>query len=334
MELIMMRNLTTAQNTVLERIFMDYLEAGLEGLSGALGQWPILFDENIEPFSENGFGLELAAMLEGLDGRAIPLRGEDPAPVAAVDASVVKLAETPLGPVIGLKAAVVERFDSVRISIIGPFLKLVRLNASRASNVFTAVKDEFRLFERLVQLWISKNVQDRIVLLDGTLTVSADRCGHLLAETLEEACRRGNMVIAFAKESGLLRGVPLLQTPPDPPCIVEITDIVRKAWAGLRCLGAVYLAILSHTIYPVRAEAYPVEKGVAGFSRLLTSDVLRHGYPETLALAHLYSGFNWLDIVAARGALLTDYQPRIAEMLSPRESFLAPFERGHREDPS
>jgi hypothetical protein len=109
---------------------------------------------------------------------------------------------------------------------------------------------------------------------------------------------------------------------------------VRKAWAGLRCLGAVYLAILSHTIYPVRAEAYPVEKGVAGFSRLLTSDVLRHGYPETLALAHLYSGFNWLDIVAARRALLTDYQPRIAEMLSPRESFLAPFERGHREDPS
>ncbi len=333
-ELIMMRNLTTAITKGIERVFMDFLEQGPGGLPELSLEAPMVFGDVAALSPEFGWGFDLLEYLDRGGARVLRVSAGPRAALVAVDASVVKVAETAAGPIVGLKAAVVERSDSMSVGIVGPFLKLIRIPPHRWGALPSAIKDEFRLFERSVQLWVLKNTRDRIILFDGTLTVSPDRCGALMSEAVEEAGGHGNIVMAFAKETGLASALALLRSLGEPPCVLEITEAVGRFWSGLRPLGSTYAVVLSNTLFPIRAEAYPSEKALEGFSKLLSSDALRYGYPETLILAHLYAGFSWLEIVAARQALQGEARSRLADLLSPREVILSPFEREPREDPS
>ncbi|MEM0381929.1 MAG: DNA double-strand break repair nuclease NurA [Nitrososphaerota archaeon] len=323
-------------NRPIEDVFMDYInDSGTLPISEAaegvgFPQWPV--DFGLEWWEERDY---LSLNLLGLDGPVIGLESGCVSDVVAIDSSVVRVAESRAGPIVGLRAAVVHRSKGVSVKVIGPFLRLIR--PVSLQSVGHEIREELRYFERLVQLWALSNIQGGIYLFDGTLMAGFDRSGQLLQSILDMAERAGGTILAFSKESLLARGGIESQPKDDglvPPYVHDLTEAAMYMWSGLRCVGGVFLTRLAPSLYPFRVDAYPRDRGLDALSSLLSSDALIHGYPETLILAHAHATFSWMDVVAMRGALLGHSNPAMSSILSPRLTVLTPFETRSHENPS
>ncbi len=329
-----MSKLNTMNKSV-EEVFMNYIEdiddIPLTELSGGLGPFQQPPELVAEPWEERDW---VPLNLVELDGPVIKVGPAAPSDVVAVDASVVRVAEARQGPVIGLRAAIVYRScERVSVKVIGPVLRLVK--PASPLSIGHEVREELRYFERLVQLWAITNFRRGIYLFDGTLVAGYDRPSSLLEAALEAADYTGSTILAFSKESLLVRGGPEVGLGDDdisPPYVQDLTKAVGSIWSGIRSLGSVFLARLAPSLYPFRVDAYPPERGVVALSSLLSSDALIHGYPETLILAHSHATFSWMDVVAMRSTLLGQTSTAISNVFNQRLMVLTPFESRSHED--
>jgi len=60
-------------------------------------------------------------------------------------------------------------------------------------------------------------------------------------------------------------------------------------------------------------------------NRLIASDVVMQGYPETLRLAHIFSTFTANDVIATQRYLAYAYGLRIAPRFNIRKCLFGPF---------
>lgn len=321
----------------LEEVFMNYIEElsgiPLAELKGGLSPPVQQPDLGGEPWEEGDW---IPLNLVELDIPVVELEPAAPCDVVAVDASVVRVAESRQGPVIGLRAAVVYRSRAeLSLKVIGPVLRLVK--PASPLSISHEVREELRYFERLVQLWAITTIRARIYLFDGALVAGYDRSSSLLEAVLEAADATGRTILGFSKESLLVGGgtdIGLGDGGISPPYVRDLTGAIKGIWSSIRPLGCVFLAKLAPSLYPFRVDAYPAERSLDALSSLLSSDALIHGYPETLILAHTHATFSWMDVVAMRSTLIGHASTAISSIFNQRLMVLTPFEtRGH-EDPT
>lgn len=327
-------NKLDTMNSIPEDLFMDFIG----GLNSLLPDelelrdrfWSVLPGLEAESWEERDWGSE---WLSGLDGPVLGLERGSVRNVVAVDASLVRVAESRLGTIVGLRAAVVARAGDVSVRVFGPILRLIR--SLSPAGVSYEAREELRYFERLVQLWALKNMPNSLHLYDGPLLSSYDRSSALLSSILDLVDYHGTTVLGFSKESLLVRGDFGEASVGDgvrPPYVRDLTEAAKSFWSSVRPLGGVYAARLTPALHEFRVDAYPRQRSFEGFSSLVVSDALIRGYPETLILAHAHAAFSWMDIVAMRGALKENIGSAVSWVFNPRLTVLTPFEPRRHEN--
>ncbi|MDW8072675.1 MAG: hypothetical protein RMJ28_00310 [Nitrososphaerota archaeon] len=329
-------NKLDTMNKPLEEVFMGFIQDA-ETLSIPFSDSVLLHPQS-PPGEWADFWEEREYSLQGvaeLDGPVLSLSRGQPLDVVAVDASIVRVAESRLGTVVGLRAAVVHRSGGVSVEVFGPFLRLIK--SQSPASLGHEAREELRYFERMVQLWVLANIRAGIYLFDGTLAAWYERAGGILDSILDLAEYSSRAILAFSKESLLMRGwqgVGLEDGSPKPPYVRDLTEAAKTMWSGLRPICNIYLARLTPALHELRVDAYPPGMGIDALSSLISSDALIHGYPETLILAHAHAAFSWMDVVALKGALLGNKNPAVSSIFSPRLTVLTPFETRRYENPT
>ncbi|PUA31745.1 MAG: hypothetical protein B9J98_05340 [Candidatus Terraquivivens tikiterensis] len=270
--------------------------------------------------------------------------------VVACDTSVIKLAEGPFGYIAALRGSVVRRRGSggVESWVIGPLIFFVSLDDNRPLLAFVSeimgvqpMNEDFEsihkslssLLEKWLQRSLASTFSDSILLFDGSLTAGpADNSLQLIRETLSEAERNGNVVLAFSKSTNLsYLGTRITSILPslDPPCVVDVSEAVCSP-NKMHKLGRILVSHLSRTFFPYRLDVSvrEVEDALLAIGNLLSSDALVYGYPETLLLAHNYCTFNKVDVLALQKLLRQEFNIEVFELGDVRSSLFNPLD-GH-----
>jgi len=278
-------------------------------------------------------------------------------PVAAVDVSSVKIGETINGIVIAIRGAIVYRKDGkYQYFKIGPFplhiteenkMEFYRFFGTHPTSILNEAYDitiapEINylqgritsLFEKWLHLNLASSMHDSLILLDGSLTVGTpEKPAATIQSIMETAKRNGNMVLAVSKLSRIRVGglqISDFASKLPSPCLVELDDFPFRC-GNVKNLGRVYLAKLNGSkvfrldIY----QGFSREEGIKAVERLLTSDLLVDGYPETLRLAHIFSTFTANEIVGIQRYLNERFNLRIFDRLSVRKILFGPYGTRH-----
>ena len=281
------------------------------------------------------------------DCRTVPLNPSTPSSVAAADVSSLKIGETETGVLVAIRGAIVWKSDqSYQYTRCGPLTfhltyetdggSPTGLSGLGPSQMFTerAISRLRNVLERWIQKEICVSFRDAIVLFDGSLTVGTpDNPTAYLARILESARERGNVVLAFSKTTKLCafgRKITSLVSRSAAPCVVDVDQAVTKQFKSypVRLAGHVYVAKLVEDGFAFRVDVdrqVSRDQRVEAMNRLIASDVVMQGYPETLRLAHIFSTFTANDVIAVQRYLALTHGLRIAPRFNVRKSLFGPF---------
>jgi hypothetical protein len=282
-----------------------------------------------------------------MDCRTIRLAPSTISGVAAVDVSSMRIGETETGVLVAIRGAVVWRcgqgYEYVRC---GPltFHLSHATNEDSVSGLFSlgpsrmfterAISRLRNLLERWIQKEMCVSFKDAIMLFDGSLTVGTpDNPTVYLARILESARERGNAVLAFSKSTKLCafgRKITSLVSRSEAPCLVDVDRAVTKQFRSypVRLAGHVYVAKLVEDGFAFRLDVdrqLSDDKRVEAMNRLVASDIVMQGYPETLRLAHIFSTFTANEVIGVQRHLARAHGLRIAPRFSVRKSLFGPF---------
>jgi hypothetical protein len=281
------------------------------------------------------------------DCTTIPLKPAAESPVAAIDVSSLKIGETETGMLVAIRGAAVWRsnqgYQYIRC---GPLTFHLKHGTDGASPSLSFGSGSTQLFteraitrlrntlERWIQREVSGSFQDAIILFDGSLTAGTpDNPTVHLARILETARERGNTVLAFSKSTKLCafgRKITSLVSDARAPCLLDIDRAVAEQFEShpVRLAGHVYVAKLVDNGFAFRLDVdrqVPAENQIEAANRLIASDIVMQGYPETLRLAHIFSTFTANDVIAVQRYLAYAHGLKIAPRLSLRKSLFGPF---------
>jgi hypothetical protein len=281
------------------------------------------------------------------DCETIHLRPSTVSPVAAVDVSSLKIGETETGVLAAIRGAVVWRsnqgYQYIRCGPLAFHLgqSTDEVSSSIAlgfgsSQFFTerAIGRLRNTLERWIQREICASLEEAVVLFDGSLTVGTpDNPTAHLTHILESARQNGNVVLAFSKSTKLCafgRKITSLVSGAQAPCLVDVDQAVRGQFEShpVRLAGHVYVAKLADNGFAFRLDAdrqVSQETRIEAMDRLIASDVVMQGYPETLRLAHIFSTFTANDVIAVQRYLAFAHGLRIAPHFNLRKSLFGPF---------
>ncbi|WP_455286203.1 DNA double-strand break repair nuclease NurA [[Eubacterium] cellulosolvens] len=299
--------------------------------------------------AEDEWAEPTSALVVGVpeDCRTIPLNPSTPSSVAAVDVSSLKIGETETGVLVAIRGAIVWRSDKgYQYVRCGPLTFHLRhgldersatgLSALGSSQMFTerAISRLRNVLERWIQKEICISFRDSIVLFDGSLTVGTpDNPTAYLARILESARERGNVVLAFSKNTKLCafgRKITSLISRSAAPCLLDVDRAVTKQFKSypVRLAGHVYVAKLVEDGFAFRLDVdrqVSHDKRVDATNRLIASDIIMQGYPETLRLAHIFSTFTANDVIGVQRYLAFAHGLRIAPRFNVKKSLFGPF---------
>lgn len=325
-----MNNIMLNLNTNIQqemRLFMDYSEEcilTIQQLKNTTIKETIK-KPNINENEEDNTQL----LIEPKNLQPIKIKPTEQKNTIAIDASVIRLADTAKGTVIALRGAIIHRSNNIKVEIIGPMIKFISYEGmTSTTTIETTIKTELKIFERLIQHYVTTKNKNAIILLDHSLTITPDKPGNLLMDILENARDNSNIVMAFSKDSGIiLSGNTLFSINADaePPFIIDLTDSIKYKAPSLRLAGRIYLSRLSKQLFPYRVDVYPHSTALNGFGSLILSDALIYGYPETLSIAHLMCSFTWLDIIGLQRALVKNTSAILIDEPECRTALLSPF---------
>jgi len=280
------------------------------------------------------------------DCRTIVLHPTEASNVAAVDVSSLKIGETETGMLVAIRGAAVwksdEGYEYVRCGPLTFHLKYGVDWSSTSpftpgpSQMFTerAIGRLRNTLERWIQREVCISFKDAIILLDGSLTVGTpDNPTVHLARILDSARERGNIVLGFSKSTKLCAfgmKITSLVSGARAPCLVDVDQAVTKQFEShpVRLAGHVYVAKLMEDGFAFRLD---VDRQVSedicidAMNRLIASDVVMQGYPETLRLAHIFSTFTANDVIAVQRHLALVHGLRIAPRFNVKKSLFGPF---------
>jgi len=245
--------------------------------------------------------------------------------IAAVDTSTIKMGETATGIIIAIRGATVwkqnrnykyQRFGPLIFHITEENKNTVYNNLER--DCFNAQNSGSRqsaptlmqmptrlasLLERLLQTTAARKMTSGLILFDGSLTSGTiDTPVHRMREILSAARRNQNTVLAFSKATSLRSNgflITDLLPEKEAPYLLETTGLRFKPPTVL--LGDVYVARLNKANMAFRLDIdheVPFQNHLEAVEKLLGNDVFRHGYPETLRLAHILCTFTANEVLA------------------------------------
>jgi len=304
-----------------------------------------LFDMAVDDGSSDATSFFTTDDIEGL--KTIPLSPSAPSKVVAVDVSSLKIGETETGVLVAIRGAVVWRSDKgyeyVRC---GPLAFHLGHGMHAESSLGSVVLGPNQMFtERAIgrlrntlERWIQREICDSfgesIILFDGSLTVGTpDNPTAHLTRILRSARERANVVAGFSKSTRLCafgKRITSLVSEARAPCIFDVDQAVTKQFEAhpVQLAGHVYVAKLVEDGFAFRLDIdrnISQEKCVEAMNRLIASDVVMQGYPETLRLAHIFSTFTANDVIATQRYLAYAYGLRIAPRFNIRKCLFGPF---------
>jgi hypothetical protein len=321
-----MINLSTNINQEM-RLFIDYSEECLHTIKKLKNTK--IKEAWTKPLTSENEDDTPQLLIDPKNVKLIKITPTDSREIIAIDASVMRIADSGKGTVIALRGSIIHRSNNIKVEIIGPMMRYISYEGmTSTSNIESTIKTELKIFERLIQLYAASKTKNAIMLLDHSLTVAPDKPGSLLLEMLETASSNSNIVMAFSKDSGIiLSGNALysIDNDADPPFIIDLTGSIRYKSPSLKLAGNTYLSRLSKQLFPYRVDVYPRSAALQGFGSLLSSDALIYGYPETLSIAHSMCAFTWLDVVGLQRALVEDTASILIDEPECRVALLSPF---------
>lgn len=314
---------------------------------------------------------EVSSIQDAHLGPFVPLVGSNvPVPLAAVDVGVVDLGLSRTGFALAFKGTVIlQAIDGVHTVVkVGPRVKFItpenraevlhfigvqlgdenlfverRMDGSlsikagaREPNQF---KDRIRNFiERMLQLDLARQLQNGILLVDGTLTLRTYNTPQSFLELLgREATRRNSDIVGVSKKSRItVDGVHVGALLDDDPVDAGFRHVISAdtedsdSASGARNLGSLFATRFAPGGFTFRVD-------VARCSLLLTdNEVLQTlyantqmtlGYPNLLRLAHIHAAFTKSEIISLQVQTAHAYgvAMRPAEDLS---IIFAPFRKG------
>ncbi len=270
-------------------------------------------------------------------------------PVVACDASSVKIGETETGMIFAIRAVGVWRKQSkILYTRWGPLL----FHVPNSEDVSQYREDESRAFgglslktlmvltrlrnhvERWVQEVLSESLHDGILLIDGSLTAGTpDNPAARVNKILATARQNNSIVIGISKATQLTvggRNILGLTNDKDTPHQIDISSLVESEYPPypVRFLGRVYVAKLSSDGFLFRTDIdreASTEQAQQALERLAGTDVIFHGYPETLRIAHIFSTFTANEILAVQRFVVSNHHITLQSRPSLRRSLFGPF---------
>ncbi len=326
----MMNNILTNLSTNTQQemhLFIDYSEECLHTIKQLKNTQ---IKENwTKPNTNKDIEDNTPLLIDTTNIKPIKITPNKPKNITAIDASVIRIAESTRGTVIALRGAIVHRTNNIKIEVIGPMIKFISYEGKTSTTTIdTSIKTELKIFERLIQLYAASKVRDTIILLDHSLTITPDKPGSLLLDMLETSSKNSNIVMAFSKESNIILSGNTLQSidaDTKPPFIIDLTNSIKYKTPTFRHAGNIYLSRLSKQLFPYRVDTYPSSATAHVFGSLLSSDALIYGYPETLSIAHSLCTFTWLDVVGLQRALIENTSAILIDGPENRMALLSPF---------
>jgi len=268
--------------------------------------------------------------------------------VAAIDSSVIEVAETDDGAVYAAKASLAFNIGGVKNSVVvGPSIIYVgddsvqtllgllekpvprRLVMSDSGMAMRLIRV---LMERTLAHEISTSLEQGLLLLDGSLKPSLfEPRGSSLRALVEGYDGELGVLAGIAKSTKLkvLQGIESqLFEDGVPPSYVEVTQHVRLFVADL--LGRSFLSKLSQGGIPFRVDITRREDPDVVLSTVAESDLLVRGYPETLRAAHFLSIFSDAEEAAVKGQLARRARITVLPSDSLRKTVLGPLSLSRR----
>jgi hypothetical protein len=299
--------------------------------------------------SEDRLDLGSALTTSGMKRSLIQPR-RDPVQIAACDASSVKIGETEAGMIFAIRAVAVWRNPGKTFfTRWGPLLFHIANSDERPdrirdeeSRIFGGLSvNTLRVLTRLrnhVERWaqevLSETVKDGVVLFDGSLTAGtpdnpASRVNRILSTTRAH----NSVVLALSKSTQLTVGGKNILSFFDSdktPHTLDITPIVEREYPAypVRFLGRVCVVKFSPEGFLFRLDIdreADEESAQLALDRVAGSDVILHGYPETLRLAHIYSTFTANEILAIQRFVAATHRVTLQPRPSLRRSLFGPF---------
>jgi len=273
-------------------------------------------------------------------------------PIVAIDVSSIKTGETEEGLICAVRGAAVWKDNGSYYYVrCGPlaFHVTAKTNEhltrelgfqnspflSSWPTMFPQILSRIRnVLERWIQRIVCSSFKDATVLFDGSLTAGTpDNPVRYVQAILDLAKERGNTVLAFSKATKLCisgRNITEYVRELQPPCLLDVDSIVSKQFSPnpIRLLGRVYVAKLEVVGFTFRLDIdrqIPQENGYQAVGQLVGSDIVDHGYPETLRLAHILSTFTANEIIGIQRFISRTYGIQITPKLSLRKSLFGPF---------
>lgn len=268
--------------------------------------------------------------------------------VAALDSSVIQIAETEDGAVYAAKASLAFNIGGAKNSVVvGPSVIYVgddsvqtllgllekpvprRLILSDAGMAMRLIRV---LMERVLAHEVSTSLEQGLLLLDGSLKPSVFEPRGSTLKSLVDVCDGELILLAgIAKSTKLkvLQGIESqLFEDGVPPSYVDITQHVRLFVADL--LGKSYLTKLTSDGLPFRVDLTRSEDPDEVLSTISESDLLVRGYPETLRAAHFLSIFSEAEEAVVKSQLTRKAKVTVLPSDSLRKTVLGPLTMSKR----
>ena len=250
---------------------------------------------------------------------------EESCNIASVDSSCISIGETEEGVIYAVKSAV-SMYNGSKpkiYHIYGPYVvyvdeqairqlylnnpmreklvKLVTLEHDYAKNLVRVI------VEREVLRYLSRTLNNSIIISDGSLKSSIFEVeGCKLKEILKLSKEKGNTLIGISKSSKLkfIRKVAsYLEILNYAPVKVDVHNIVDNLLTRLE--GHIFVVKFKKHGYAFRVDI-PYDSVLEvdiPLGKILYNDGFRHGYPESLIMAHSLSIFNGVEQVSIKSAL-------------------------------
>jgi hypothetical protein len=244
-------------------------------------------------------------------------RVSDVRPMAGLDSSVVPIAESRDGFVLGVKGAIVYDYGLGYEAIsVGPMplyisLKLIDFYSSRfglspnfvrraALDIGYAKRLSIDIFENILLERTFSRYRDLIILLDGSLIGPVKYRNLIRNSLLMRARDRVVSVVGISKRSKLLKKYPYLYgivVSKGVPGALKVPPVVFK-----RRLGGVnvFIARFNPLGIPFRVDICDYEDFQRVLDEIYSSKLGDSGYPEVLKEAHILSKFSWSEVIVLR----------------------------------
>ena len=236
--------------------------------------------------------------------------------IIGIDSSVIPIAESKEGFVLGLKGSMVSEFNhSYEVMILGPALIYI---SPRSSRIFTELLRYPRAFVKRASLDISyakklavdvfetgilinalKKYRNSIFLIDGSLAGPSKHHMERLSHILDLAKLGENTLVGISKKSKFMKKYPHLYkiaVSYGVPGALEVPSFVLKKSSSVN----VYISLFKDSGLLFRVDIPNFEDKSSVFNQIFSSPITSIGYPEVLKESHILSKISRFEILILR----------------------------------